>query len=89
MSLAAMWLRGNRFIDQGLCANAWLWAHMLAGGIGAHVLSGWLSPGNAVLSVLALAVAWEILEECWQGPSRMDAAGDIAGAVAVAALVVW
>ncbi len=83
----------NAFID-----NKWLWFHMLGGGIIARILLGLTTPVTALIVVLLIAIAWEVLEfvtrnveDIYGSKSRffMDAAGDISGAAVMAALVIF
>lgn len=78
--------------------NKWLWFHVMAGGFLSRLIIHFFHSGQlAVDIVLGLAVVWEILEyfkddvEKNYGNKKhffLDALGDIAGAVAMAIIVV-
>ncbi len=86
------------FFEYAFQQNKWLWFHMLAGGIAIKIFMNWLQPTHALGAVLALAVIWEILEyvvvdieKNYGSKQRFfaDATGDILGALAVAAIVIF
>lgn len=86
------------FIKYMFLRNTWLWVHILAGGILVKILSHWFSAGVSVALLIVLAIAWEALEfittkvENIYGTKQrffLDALGDILGAVAMAAIVVY
>lgn len=76
--------------------NTWLWFHILGGGILAKILLIWLHPQLAVLTVLGVAVLWEIgeyvfddVEKTYGSKKRFykDALQDIFGALIMAIVV--
>jgi len=81
-------VRIPKFIDLAFVQNRWLWFHMIAGGILAHMIPLW--------SILTLAIAWEVLEyftsdveKIYGSKSRffLDAFGDVMGALIIAIIV--
>jgi len=79
-----------KFINLAFVQNRWLWFHMLAGGILAHIIPLW--------TILLLAIGWEVFEyfisdvEKIYGSKRrffIDAFGDIVGALIVAIIVLY
>ena len=86
------------FFEYAFQQNKWLWFHMLAGGILVKILMNWLAPTHALGAVLAIAVLWEVLEffvvdidKNYGSRERFfaDATGDILGALAIAAVVIF
>jgi hypothetical protein len=89
----------QRFLNEGFCANFWIWFHILAGGGGAKILMMLFRfrPLHAFLIVFGCAIIWEVCEfsihsvkVIYGSYSRwaFDTAGDIIGAVIAAAIVV-
>jgi len=77
-----------KFINLAFVQNRWLWFHMLAGGILAHIIPLW--------AILLLAIGWEVfeyftsdVEKIYRSKSRffLDAFGDIMGALIIAIIV--
>ncbi len=73
--------------------NVWLWFHILAGGFLMRVFLHLLDPQRAFISVLAIAVIWEIIEYFMSNIEQIygskkafaaDALGDIIGACIMA-----
>ena len=98
------------FIKDAFVRNRWLWFHILGGAVLTLIfLRLFLSPGTvqnpehwAFLSLLAIALLWEISEFIWKGFIKKnlletygsykrfyaDAFGDIAGAVAASIVII-
>lgn len=73
--------------------NVWLWFHIMAGGFLMRVFLHFMSDQTAFLSVLAIAVLWEIIEyfvtdiNAIYGSRKVfltDSLGDVAGACIMA-----
>ena len=91
-------------IIEAFTHNTWLWFHILGGGILAkifelvycHKIRKYDSRQMAVLTVLAIAIAWEVLEysmgiNAYGNNFKrfvLDAFGDIMGAFIMAVIVV-
>ena len=91
-------------IIEAFTHNTWLWFHMLGGGILAkffewvywHKIRKYDSRQMAVLTVLFVAIAWEVLEyslgiQAYGNDFKrfaLDAFGDIMGAFIMAVIVV-
>ena len=89
---------------EGFTNNTWLWFHILGGGLLAkfcewaywHKIRKYDSRQLAVLTVLAIAIAWEVLEyslgiQAYNNDFKrflLDAFGDIMGAFIMAVIVV-
>jgi hypothetical protein len=78
--------------------NYWFWFHILGGGALARVLVYMGRDGvDAFTDVLVICVLWEMIEYAKKGARAYgslerffyDAFGDVAGAMACAALVIW
>ena len=77
--------------------NTWLWFHILGGGILAKIALIWLQPQLAVITVLGIAILWEVfeyikddVEKIYGSKKRFykDALQDIFGALIMAIVVV-
>ncbi len=85
------------FYKYAFLENRWLWFHFLAGGILAKLLLPHLNPVTVLVLIFVASLTWEVIElvvrnvEQVYGSKKkffMDAAGDIIGAVVMAAVVV-
>lgn len=96
------WLKD--FLRFGLCGNYWIWFHILVAGLMARIGLLVFTPAQSFVIVALIAIIWEFIEffvECkgeWQtvliiyGSKRRwfcDSLGDVLGAIACAALVVF
>ena len=86
------------FFEHAFKRNQWLWFHILAGGLATKIFLQWLSPQLTLGAVLGLAIAWEVIEffavdvEKVYGDKKRffsDAVGDIIGAVAISAIMIF
>jgi len=85
------------FFKYAFLENRWLWFHLLAGGILAKFLLAYLDSTTTLALIVVASFAWEVVElvtrnveQIYGSKKRffMDAAGDIIGAVVMAAVVV-
>jgi len=93
-------LRKSKLIDWGFCSNQWVWFHILGGGLIARFLIVWLNQYQTIMTVLAIALLWEVIEYVFETRGKpaiiygsverwaWDTVGDILGSVACAALVI-
>lgn len=92
----------KKFIEWGLCDNVWIWFHLCAGAFGANLSQRFMSAPMGLLTILLLAVGWEVVEffldggvsgmiEIYGSIERWlyDSLGDVVGAVVVASLVLF
>lgn len=86
------------FFEHAFKRNQWLWFHILAGGIATRIFSLWLNPNLTLGAVLGLALLWEVIEffavdidKVYGDRKRFfsDAVGDVIGAVAIAAIMLF
>ena len=91
----------TKFFKWGFNENWAIWFHMGAGAVGAKIAQYALAEGNALLSIFVLAVLWEVVEFIIDGGEAgmvkiygsldrwfFDSLGDVAGAMAMAYVVV-
>lgn len=95
-------LKSIPFFKYGFMQNEMIWAHMIVSGVLARLLKMVVPGYLAILIILVVAVGWEIVEARIETPTRervvqvygsveryrYDTAGDLVGALLVAALVV-
>lgn len=91
------------FFKYGFIENEMLWAHMLGGAVLGKIINSFLSPLETILIIAGVALVWEMIEYVFETPNKKriievygsterylyDTAGDIMGALLLAALVVF
>jgi len=87
-----------KFFQYAILENRFLWAHILFGMLSGKVLPLYMKPQTALLLILILSVAWEVLEsfrpdlnDIYGSFNRffLDAFGDVMGAFVAAVIVIF
>ena len=91
-----------KLFNWGFMGNCWVWFHMLGGASYANLVQRAFTKVQTLLSLLAITIAWEIVEFVSGGGSTgmiaiygtlerwaFDSIGDIIGAMCIALMVIF